>query len=604
VTEAVDLGPENDEQMARLREALVLGDAFQLVIVHVEPGEPREEVLRRLDGWSGRGGVPRLELVRLAPGESPVTRLVGEPPGVILVGLEADDRVSAARAREMLAELNWSRDRLPQLVRGPLILVISQRVQTALFEQAPDFYSWRMHSTSIVPQAPGLLRASPWLDEDPGNPAEIEASIAGGTSPRSLPPHYRARLHARLALARAARGEFSLAKAALRAAGMDYARAGSARDFVKLYLLGAEIAERRGRLDEAASWLKRARQQATAAAPDRRLATRALSLSSRLSADLDNDATTHEIEETIPASQALGDPGMEAMLVSAQARLILRGGDVAGSIGAWEHSLQLYRLAGDAISEVNALMMLASVHAAAGRSDDAEAHGVAAVARAETSRSLDMVARAKATLARIALDNDHLELAEAMLEPEVPAGSLDAEGRLAEARGHLALRQGRLAAAAHHLRAALAAYQRGEIRWDAAEVSLAIGELGQRSQDWTLACAGFDTAERLGDIRQRALAALGLAELRFDRGERTAALADQLVAATQLLVAAGNATGADTARERRGAVLMALGRDLDARVDLEAALVGFETRGQAESAARVTDQLVRLEAHSRRRISD
>jgi hypothetical protein len=53
MADAVDLGAENDERMAQLREALALGEGFQLVIVQVEPGEQREEVLRRLAGWSG-----------------------------------------------------------------------------------------------------------------------------------------------------------------------------------------------------------------------------------------------------------------------------------------------------------------------------------------------------------------------------------------------------------------------------------------------------------------------------------------------------------------------------------------------------------------------
>src|SRR5262245_28781128 len=120
VLESVDLGAENDERMARLREALALGAGFQLVIVQVEPGEQREEVLLRLASWSGSGGVPALELVRLAPGESPVMRLAGGNAGVILVGLEAEGPDRAERTRQMVTELNWSRDRLPELVRGPL----------------------------------------------------------------------------------------------------------------------------------------------------------------------------------------------------------------------------------------------------------------------------------------------------------------------------------------------------------------------------------------------------------------------------------------------------------------------------------------------------
>jgi hypothetical protein len=145
------------------------------------------------------------------------------------------------------------------------------------------------------------------------------------------------------------------------------------------------------------------------------------------------------------------------------------------------------------------------------------------------------------------------------------------------------------------LRAALEAYRRGGAPWEVASVSLELGELGRRNQHWTLAFTGFETADRLGDLRQRAVAALGLAELAFDQGERTAALADRLAVATQMLVESGDATLADTARARRGAVLLALDRDADARLELEEAVAGFESRGQAASASLAWEVLAQLD---------
>jgi hypothetical protein len=212
VIEAVDLGTENDERMARLREALALGGGFQLVIVQVEPGEQREEVLRRLAGWSGCNGVPRLELMRLAAGESPMMRLAGGHAGVILVGLEAEGHDRAERMRQMVTELNWSRDRLPDLVRGPLILVVSQRVQTELFEQAPDFYSWRTHSTHIDRPAQDRVAPLVWLGTRPEDPADLEAMIAAAHTLRPPPLHEIAKLHARLAHVRQVAGRSDAAE--------------------------------------------------------------------------------------------------------------------------------------------------------------------------------------------------------------------------------------------------------------------------------------------------------------------------------------------------------------------------------------------------------
>jgi tetratricopeptide (TPR) repeat protein len=594
--DAVDLGAENDGRMAKLREALTLGNGFQLVIVQVEPGEQREEVLRRLSGWSGHHGVPRLELVRLAQDESPVMRLAGENAGVILVGLEAEPDDKRERSREMIVELNWSRDRLPELVPGPLVLVVSQRIQTALFEHAPDLYSWRAHSTSIVPRQPAVRPIVPWLERDLEDPAALEAMIAGALSLR--PPAVRelARLYARLALVRSVRGQFSEAEAALEAAHDRVAHTGTTDDRVDILLLRSGIEEIRGRFDEAAAWLERARQEAATGALSPRVAARLLSAGALLALERgDADAAAAELQRAIAAFHALGDHAAEASLVSAQARLTFRLGETRAGIALLEDALELYRRAREPAGEANALLMLASVTVAAGRSDDAERYGTAAVKRADASGSTEVMARSRAVLGRIALANNHLELADETLRNDVTAVSPDTSGQLAEARARLALRRGEQATAKRYLEDALEAYRHGGMTGEMAEVSLELGKLGRRAQDWTLASTAFETTDRLGNPRQRALATLGLAELAFDQGERTSVLADQLGDAAQMFVAAGDATLADVARERRGVVLMSLDRDAEAREELELARSGFENRGQAEIAARVQSLLAQLE---------
>jgi tetratricopeptide (TPR) repeat protein len=594
--DAVDLGTENDERMARLREALALGDGFQLVIIQVEPGEQRAEVLRRLAGWSERNAVPRLDLVRLAPRQSPVMRLAGAHAGVILVGLEAEREDKDERTREVIAELNWSRDRLPELVHGPLVLVVSQRVQTALFEQAPDFYSWRAHSTSIAPPQYRVRRAFPWYDGDPADPAALEEMIIAAKLLRPPANLEIARLQERLAFAHAVRGELRESESVLDAAYDGYVRTGTTDDRVELLLLRYSIDVAYRRFDQASAWLECARQEVASGAPSPLVAARLLSAGARLSIHRGalSSAET-ELERAAVAVRALGDDRELARLMFTQALLASRRGEMEAGDRLLERTWDLYARARDPLGEASTLMALANAAVAAGRSDDAERHGAASVERAHASGSVDMVARARATLGEIALANGHLELAGEVLGHEVAAIDPAARGELAEARGHLALRTGELPAAQRFLRTALEAYQRRSASWSAANVALDLGTLGRHTRDWKLARTGFETAHRFGDARQRALATFGLAGLAYDQGERTVELADQFALAVQMLVSDGNLTLADTARARRGAVLLALDRDADARVELEEAVAGFESRGQAASASLAREVLAQLD---------
>lgn len=594
--EAFDLGAENDERMARLREALALGDGFQLVIVQVEPGEPREEVLRRLAGWSGRSGVPPLEPLRLAAGQSPGMRLAGGHAGVILVGLEADGPDRVERTRQMVTELDGSRDRLPELVRGPLVLVVSQRVHGALLELAPDFYRGRTHATRIAPASHRSWRAFPWLEGEPAEPDALRSMIAAGRALQPPPELEIARLHERLGVALAVRGEFQDAEAALATAYQGYLRAGTTDDRVELLMLRATVERGRGRLDHAAEWLDRARRDATRGTPSPRVAARLLSATALDSLDREDVSSAEtEIRLAMRTAEAAGDDLELARLAHLQALLALRRGDTQQAVALLEQALDGHARAGDLLGQALLLMILAGALVEQGRGDDAERHAADAVARARASRSADMEARARACLAEIALANEHDGLAEEVLGRDVTPVDPLAVGRLAEARGQLALRRGELAAAERFLHGALDAYQRRGTSWQIANVALELGKLGRRTNNRALAAMGFETARRVGDAVQRAVAALGTAQVAHDQGERTSALADRFAKAAQLLDAAKQSTHADLARQHGGAVLSALGRDAEARKELATALAGFEARGQAEQAAHARELLAGVE---------
>ena len=159
---ALDLGPENEEQLARLRRALSLEAGFQLVLLEVAQPGLAKEILRRLHRWSGRDGIPALAVVRTRPGRDPVAPLRCIAGGAVLVGIDqpfdldgielvtvddsGPDARSDAPARDpveyTMTTLNWYRDELPSLVAGPLVLVLSPDGLRQLFVHAPDLLAW------------------------------------------------------------------------------------------------------------------------------------------------------------------------------------------------------------------------------------------------------------------------------------------------------------------------------------------------------------------------------------------------------------------------------------------------------------------------------
>lgn len=165
----VNLGRDNDARLVRLRTALALGTGFQLVLVEAEPGPIRREVIRRIQTWSGHDAIAALAVVSLDAGATLAAQLGGKS-GAIVTGLEPA-RPGGAPARDWIAELNWSRDALPGLVPGPLILAVSQAMHHGLFERAPDLYSWRRHTARVAITARDLAAplSSPgdryWLEQ-------------------------------------------------------------------------------------------------------------------------------------------------------------------------------------------------------------------------------------------------------------------------------------------------------------------------------------------------------------------------------------------------------------------------------------------------------
>lgn len=131
----------------RLRRALAHAWRFSVVCIVIEPGSHREWLISLLGDWARAGAIAPLSVLRLLPGEHLwplVVQCVGdnaETMGLLLTDLEphvTDDQVAPG-----LAELNLFRNQLRDLLRGPLVLLVGERVADGLARALPDLYSWR-----------------------------------------------------------------------------------------------------------------------------------------------------------------------------------------------------------------------------------------------------------------------------------------------------------------------------------------------------------------------------------------------------------------------------------------------------------------------------
>ncbi len=146
------LRSESETALERLKRALRRGNDFALYVV-VAQDAARWELLRRLQGWSGIGGVP--ELYFFPEGREVVGALeafvakydMGHPLTGAVIG---DSRsLFEERGGEPIAALNLARDNLGFLIHGPLILVVSKEHAAQLPARAPDLFDVRAMSVEL-----------------------------------------------------------------------------------------------------------------------------------------------------------------------------------------------------------------------------------------------------------------------------------------------------------------------------------------------------------------------------------------------------------------------------------------------------------------------
>lgn len=374
---AIDLGPENEQQLAQLRRALILGSGFQLVFLEVSQPDLGNEVLRRLLQWSNHDGVPALTVVRTRPGRDPVAALRGVATGAVLVGIDEDP------IEQSMTTLNWYRDELPQLVPGPLVVMLSPDGLRQLFAHAPDLLAWRAHTTRVTSPRPTDLEVRPWpsrrasLEEKAWLERMIAAaeSNTGGPLARSLPGWL-----IRLGEIQAREGgpwEQSFARAEELAAGrrdilfrLELARARRALDEERY--ADAEPHENRaaeqvpGSLDASQEW------ESAPGMPGRSAARRELGWISHdvLFAELrvvraerllrigESDKATEVAEAALRSARASGDLALVIAALGVAAAVASHRGDHAEATRLFNELREVARIARDPAAEVFALIRL------------------------------------------------------------------------------------------------------------------------------------------------------------------------------------------------------------------------------------------------------
>lgn len=165
------LTPESEHALDTLRRALRRAPEFGVHVV-VADDRARGELFRRFRAWSGVAGIPAMEVVDAGePSRARIDALLSatERSGA---GLVVDATALLAEDARLARDLNVSRDVLPKLLGGPLVLIVSPSRAAEFQTNAPDLFDVRSGTYEVeavpVPMAP---TAREHLDEKP--PADL-----------------------------------------------------------------------------------------------------------------------------------------------------------------------------------------------------------------------------------------------------------------------------------------------------------------------------------------------------------------------------------------------------------------------------------------------
>jgi tetratricopeptide (TPR) repeat protein len=390
--------PLDDEQRwQRVRDVLA-EDPFSLVVFVVEVGALRAHVLKRLRTWSIDGLVPPLVVIEPASAEQRLfdeLAVLGEQRtgrfGVLLHSLE---RVIAGdRALPALQDFNFGRDSLPRMIRGPLVMVVSQEVVDVMRRSMGDFYSTRTLECLVE------------------GPSEAGAPAPAPTA------KWRSLVDTAERLARASQLESArdVAEQALRLAESnsdERAQADSCE------LLG-DIAFRSAKFGDARSLLVRAAEHFRTFGARLREANCLHRLGTVDLANCQYPAACLAFERAADLYRAVGDDRGTAHCLHSLGVLRLEQDDRSAAQVALVEALRVYRSIGDRLGEANSLHALG---AALLQSDHETARGLFEQALALQRANDNVLGQANCLrhLAEVAIKSGHQEGAREQLRDALP----------------------------------------------------------------------------------------------------------------------------------------------------------------------------------------
>lgn len=158
---------DDDDRWSRVREVLS-EDGYTLVFFVANRDVDRVAVTQRLQRWSQERIIPTLKFVRP---DRPEQRLLSRfvelstattgPFGIVLD--ETERLIVGDRPLPALQDLNFGRDSLPHIIRGPLVLVVSSFLVSVIRRTMSDFYSTRsLECTIEANDEQPIVPASDW----------------------------------------------------------------------------------------------------------------------------------------------------------------------------------------------------------------------------------------------------------------------------------------------------------------------------------------------------------------------------------------------------------------------------------------------------------
>jgi tetratricopeptide (TPR) repeat protein len=379
---AVRLTEESEDDLAAMRRAIRRTPGFALYVV-VARDRARGAAVARLKAWSRRKGMPGLHFFPSGKeaGSALMRFLAGQGPAAPLTGAVLPDGDRLVEEVVPVLELNVVRDRLKELVAGPLIVVLSARAEAAFGRMAPDLFDIRAATCEVEAEQPadaggmGPVRERPAVSAPAARRRVQSEEELRALEASAEPPPAAALADAWLGLAIARDEAFD--RVAAEAAAQEAARLARAAGYGRAAHRALRILARAyvwaGRMDEAEATLREALGLAETGGDER---GRALTLGQiadilEMRGELD-EALRIRKDEELPVYERLGDVHSYAVTMSQIAHILYEHGELDEALRIQkEEVLPVYERLGVARERAITMGQIADIRYMRGELDEA-----------------------------------------------------------------------------------------------------------------------------------------------------------------------------------------------------------------------------------------